>query len=378
MFMKTKIQFLLLLISISFFSCNSTIKKPVAPVSDIDTDFPFVEKLEFEPFSKYDIIGDGFCVIEDSILWYIKMQGADFGSCYNLYTGEKLSTIVSKGRAANELTDLEYFNMVGDSIQFYTYGNRIIKSFAKKDIITNIPMGERRFSLTTIPDSILISRMIKLPNGSVLATIRPTIFEYEQTKMNEFNKKSIAIFNDKEANSYETIDYENFDIEKAGDKELSSNDLIKAAYADGHIAIKDNDIAVLSMCNQFILYTFDIKSRNVVNEKRYTKIQREKVRDEHFISCRVINDKKLEINNIKTNDKYILCMVSGYLSDKDKETKLLKKAIFVFDWQLNPIKEFDLPKKESGYYIISNDCKSVYFCEDNVDGFALYKAEINI
>lgn len=377
--MKTKIQFLLLLISVSFFSCNNTIKKLAVSVSNIDTDFPVTEKLEFEPFSEYNIIEDGLCVIEDSILWYIYMDGkADLGSCYNLYTGEKLSIIVSKGRAANELTDLEYFNMVGDSIQFYTYGNRIIKSFAKKDIINNVPMGERGFSLITTPDSILISRMIKLPNGSVLATIRPAVFEYEQVKMNEFNQKSIAIFNDKEANSYETIDYESFDIDKAKGMELPVNDLIKATYAEGCIAVKDNDMAVFSVSNQFILYTFDINNGKVVNEKRYTKMQREKLRDEHFISSSAINDRKLRIYNIKNNDKHILCTADGYLSEEDEKLGLLKEAIFVFDWDLNPIKKIDLPIKEKGYYIISNDCKSVYFREYNEEGLILYKADLNI
>lgn len=377
--MKTKIKLLLLLISVSFFSCNSTIKKPATSMSNINMDFPVTEKLEFKPFSEYNIIGNGFCVIDDSILWYINMDGkADFGSCYDLYTGEKLSTIVSKGRAANELTDLEYFDMVGDSIQFYTYGNRIIKSFAKKDIINNIPMGERKFSLTTTPDSILISRMIKLPNGSVLATIRPSIFEYEQARMNEFNQKSIAIFNDKEANSYETIDYESFDIEKAKGMELPANDLIKATYAEACIAIKGNDMAVFSVSNQFILYTFDINNGKVVNEKRYTKMQREKVRDENYISPSAINDRNLAIYNIKNNDEHILCMVGGYLSEEDEKLGLFKEAIFVFDWDLNPIKKIDLPIKESCYYIISNDCKSVYFCENNEDGLILYKADLNI
>lgn len=377
MFMKTKMQFLLLLISVSFFSCNSTVKNPTISMSNIDTDFPITEELEFEPFSKYDIIGYGFCVIEDSILWYINMDGADFGSCYNLHTGEKLSTIASKGRAANELTDLEGFNMVGDSIQFYTYGNRIIKSFAKKDIINNVPMGERQFSLTTIPDSILISRMIKLSNGSVLATLRPSIFEYEQTKMNEFNQKTIAIFNDKEANSYETIDYENFDIEKAGDKELSSNDLVKMAYSDGLVGIRNNDMAVFSVSNQFILYTFDINDGNVVNEKMYTEMQRIK-RNKSFTPFSTKNDKHMEIHSMKVSDENILCRVSGYLSEEDKKLGLLKDAIFAFDWGLNPIKKFDLPNRENGYYCISNDCKSVYFCENNEDGLTLYKADLNI
>lgn len=372
-------QFLLLLISFSFFSCNNTIKKSAVPMSNLETDFPVTEKLEFKPFGEYNITENGACVIEDSVLWCINMGGtADLGSCYNLYTGEKLSTIASKGRAANELTELNGFTTVGDSIQFYTYGNKEIKSFAKKDIINNVPMGERGFSITTIPDSILISRMIKLPNGSVLATIRPAVFEYAQAKMNEFNQKSIAIFNDKEAKSYETIDYESFNIEKAKGRELSANDLIKATYAEAYIAIKDNDMAVFSVYDQFILYTFDINNGKVVNEKRYTKMQRRKVRDEHYISTSAINDRKLAIDDIINNDKYILCMAGGCLSEEDEKLELHKEAIFVFDWDLNPIKKFDLPKRKNGYYCISNDCKSVYFCENNEDGLTLYKADLNI
>lgn len=377
--MKTKIQFLLLLISFSFFSCNSTIKKTAVAISNIDTDFPVTEQLEFDFFKKYDIVENGTCIVDGSILWYIRVDGGDLGTCYDLSTGEKLSTIALRGRAANELTELRGLDIIGDSIHFYTYGNSSIKSFAQKDIIDNVPMGERGFSVVTTPDSILISRMIKLPNGSVLATIRPAEV-YEQSKVNELNQKSIAVFNEKEVKTYQIIDYETFDIEDGRrDIDLSTTDLIKATYADGNIAIKDNDMAVFSLKNQFILYTFDIKNGNVVNEKRYTKVQREKVRDgANYMPHNATNDRRLDIHKMVANEKYILCEVSGYLSDEDKETELFKSAIFVFDWQLNPIQKIDLPNREKGYYIISNDCKSVYFCEYNEEGLALYKADLNI
>ena len=79
--------------------------------------------------------------------------------------------------------------------------------------------------------------MVKLPNGFVLATLMPAFSESEKVEMNEFNQKSIAIFNNKEAKFYETINYESFDIGKAKDMELSANDLIKCAYADGYTAL---------------------------------------------------------------------------------------------------------------------------------------------
>ena len=74
----------------------------------------------------------------------------------------------------------------------------------------------------------------------------------------------------------------------------------------------------------------------------------------------------------------ILCDVKGYFSEEDKDSKLMKEAIFVFDWQLNPIKKFDLPDRKNGYYGLSNNGRSVYFCEFNEDGLTLYKADLNI
>lgn len=375
--MKTNAQFLLLLICISFGSCNSTVKNQIIPILNIDTDFPVTEKLEFKLYNKYDILKDGFCMIEDSILWSIKDREDDFGACYNLNTGERLSSIASRGRAANELTELEDFQIIGDSVQFYVYPN-MVKTFAKRDIINNVPMGERRFSVTIVPDSILVRRMAKLPNGSILATIMPASVEFEQVKLNEYNEKSIAILNNKEANFYETINYESFDLEKAKGLELSANDLIKCAYADGCIAIKDNDMAVFSVSHQFILYTFDIKNGNVVNEKRYTKMKRTESRDEMFTSLSTINDRQIEIESIKLNDKYILCDVRGYFSKEDEDSKRYKEAIFVFDWDLNPVKKFDLPYRKNVYYTVSNDGSAVYFRESNEDGLSLYKADLNI
>lgn len=372
--MKNKALFLLLLVAISFFCCKSAIEIPAIPISNIDIDFPITETLEFKPFNKYDIFTEGFRVIDDSILWSFEEGKYDFGSCYNLDTGEKLATIVSRGRAANELTRLEYFDIIGDSVLLYA-GQNTIKTFAKKDIIDNIPMGERKFSVITAPDSILVYRMAKLPNGSVLATIEPALDEFNKGKINEFNQKSVALFTNKEANSYETINYESFDIEEAESAELSTNDLIKCAYSNGAIGVKNSDMAVFSVWGQFILYTFDIKNGNVVNEKRYTKMQRTTGGKGTF---KTTNDRHLSIEYMQTNDKYIMCAVYGYLSEEDRKNKLTKAAIFVFDWELNPIKRFDFSVPQNIYYTISKDCSSVYSCELNEEGLLLYKADLNI
>lgn len=378
--MKTKTPLLLFLIGFSFFSCNDTTKK--STTSDISSDFPTTEKLEIKfsnqlaikSFDKYNISESGICVIDDSILWYVEDGKDNLGACYDLNTGKLLSVIASRGTAANEVNGLTGFKIVGDSILLHE-GRNTIKTFAKKDILDNIPMEYRKVSVTTTPDSIWVSRMTKLPNGSVLATIRPP-FEFEKEKINEINKKSVALFNTNKANSYETIKYDSFDVKAAKDKEIAANDLIKWTYAQGFVETKDNNTAVFSVSDQFILYTFDLNSGSVINEKIYTSPQR--TREE--MSFTTTNDMNLNIQAMKVNAKYILCKVGGYFSEEDKEAELQKEAIFVFDWDLNPLKKFELPDPEDklGYYTISNDCNSIYFCEYNEEGITLYKADLNM
>lgn len=373
--MKKRVQLLSLLIVISFFSCNNAMKKSVTPISNLGTDFLVTEKLEMKLFNKYGISGNGLCVIDDSVLWYLEDREHDFGSCYDLNTGKELSVIVSRGEAANELIELTGLQIEGDSVLIYE-GRNMVKTFAKKDIIDNIPMEDRKVSVATIPNDIFVSQMAKLPNGSVLATIRPAVYPHEKGIISETNKKSIAIFNNNEVKSYETIKYDSFDVEKAKKNEIPANDLIKFTYAQGTIEIKDDNMAVISAHNQFILYTLDLDSGNVVNEKRYTRVRRDG-REGAFTST---NDMSLRIHFMKVNNKYILCKVDGYFSEEDKELELRKDAIFVLDWNLNPIKKFELPDTDGmrGYYTISNDCNSVYFCEYNKEGITLHKADLNI
>ena len=78
-----------------------------------------------------------------------------------------------------------------------------------------------------------------------------------------------------------------------------------------------------------------------------------------------------------SNKKYLFCIVDGYFSEEDKLNKKRKSAIFVFDWDLNPIKRYNLPDK-GRLYPISNDCKHVYEYSKTENGFALSRAALNI
>lgn len=172
--------------------------------------FPTSEDLAFNHFMNYDIDLMNYCAIDDSILWNFEEMDNSLGTCNNLHTGKRLSTIISKGKADYELMEFPSYRFLGDSVQFQTYSINSsggIKTFSKKEIIADIPMNERNFSHIIPPQAIYTIQMIKLHNGKVLSTVGPTHkSDHESMKTDTLNKKSIVIFGDKEINGYETID----------------------------------------------------------------------------------------------------------------------------------------------------------------------------
>lgn len=91
-------------------------------------------------------------------------------------------------------------------------------------------------------------------------------------------------------------------------------------------------------------------------------MQRVPSSDERSTSLSTINEKQIEIESMQTNDKYIICSVRGFFSEKDKDLRQYSKAIFIFDWDLNPIKSMIYPIKKMAitlYLMIVNQCISV-------------------
>lgn len=384
---KKIIQSLLVpLIGLFMFSCDNAEK---FPLSSIDTDFVVVGKLDFQRYKNLTVKHDNFMddvittsninVIEDSVLWFVEpLDHDDYDACicYNLNTGESLALSASPGRAPYQMEGLTGFKIAGDSVYFYE-GRNTVKTFNKQEIIRDVPMEERKFSVTTFPDSVWVSRMTKLPNGTVIATIRPP-FEFEKNNVNGINKNSVVVWDHQAMKGYQTIDYASFDVKKRKRTEIPTNDLIKWTYAQGFIETRGNDLAVIASSDQFMLYTFDVTTGKVVNEKRYTPVQ---YSNEEFCFLST-NDMRQSILAMEANDSYIVCKVGGYFNAEDKEYEVYKEAIFVFDWNLNPIKRFDLPDLgPKGYFSISNDARSVYFNdyaaeEDEFFKLTLHKADL--
>lgn len=104
--------------------------------------------------------------------------------------------------------------------------------------------------------------------------------------------------------------------------------------------------------------------------------------NEEEISFFTTNDKNLSILNIASNNRYIICHARGYFSEEDKKQHTQKEALFVFDWNLKPVKRFALTEEESNcnfcYYRTDEDCQAIYFFKHSEEGVTTYKAMLNL
>lgn len=349
------------------------------PVSDIYKDFPEAETLDFKPSHSY--IADymeSSCYIRDSTFWVFRDTDNNIGSCYNAHTGKKYSSVAAKGNLQNQIQDLEGFHICDNSV-FIRTDYKTIKIFSKKDILNDTPLEERECSVTQIPDSLYISQAIPLADGYFLATLRPALFKHEKVK-NCDNSNSVTLFNSQAVRYFQTIDHSSFNIGKASPNETKAKNLIQWAYAQGNIKAKDNNIAVFTVNDQFILYTLDLKTGNVLHEKRYTEIQR----DGNTMSFSTTNFLKLRIRHIATNARYIACQIEGYFNKEDVKANTFKQAICIFDWNLQPLKRIDLPTDTRdnyfSHYQIADDCSAIYFLKFNEESHYLktFKADLNL
>ncbi len=396
--MKKRYRFLWLLFGIFIFDSHLAVCSSPPTRLDMKRDFTVVEKVELKPFKTYDGLKAWHTWIIDGSLLYVIDHDPwnDLGTCYDFDTGKKLSVLAKHGKAPYELSDkISYktIHVTKDFIVFvpaetiaktvsrkavYTRENAI-KVFAKKDMINNVPLKDRKVIIPAFPDSVWVEQATILPNGAIVAIMpppAPDLQKLEKDARTGMEKKTLMVLGQKGVTYHETLPGDGFpEYNPSLGSKFTPYVTMKRSNARGLFRTRGNDMAVFAVDGQFMLYTFDFNSGKVKNVKRYTDILPLNGGNE------VGNDMGLRVVCLEVTDNHIFCLVSGYFSEADKQSKTDRSAIFVFDWNLKPIKKFELSKLTKGYYTIPMDGSAVYFKQldkENDKNTLLYKADLKI
>lgn len=396
--MKKRYRFLWLLFGIFIFDSHLAVCSSPPTRLNMNTDFTVVEKVELKPFKTYDGLKAWHTWIIDGSLLYVIDHDPwnDLGTCYDFDTGKKLSVLAKHGKAPYELSDkISYktIHVTKDFIVFVpaktiakTVSNKYIpvrenaiKVFAKKDMINNVPVKDRKVIIPAFPDSVWVEQATILPNGAIVAIMpppAPDLQKLEKDARTGMEKKTLMVLGQKGVTYHETLPGDGFpEYNPSLGSKFTPYVTMKRSNARGLFRTRGNDMAVFAVDGQFMLYTFDFNSGKVKNVKRYTDILPLNGGNE------VGNDMGLRVVCLEVTDNHIFCLVSGYFSEADKQSKTDRSAVFVFDWNLKPIKKFELPKLTKGYYTIPMDGSAVYFKQvdkENDKNTLLYKADLKI
>lgn len=357
---------LFLLVVIFLIGCGPSIKHIDGIVSNIEKDFPVTEKLDFHKFAGFPITETGFSVIKDSTLWLMSFESNNtVGTCYHLYNGEKIADVAFMGRAQNEISSLDIFQILDDVVAIQS--GYLLKMFDTQQILDNVPMEDRHVSIVNVPDSMPCRYMWKLPNStSVIATL-----DVEMRGANlSVSKIPMIVLDGKNIRSFQTFDTDSFGWDVDDDTKKAALKLVQREFAQGEMVFRKDSVGAHFMNGQFVFYTFDVNQGTVLNEKRYTEVG---CSDD---GSRLTNEQGLSVVWAKASSQHIVCLVKGYLTTADREAKLSKTALYVFDWNLNPLKKFDLSPIERGYYVVDEELKNVYSCEFDEGGLTLNKAPL--
>lgn len=334
----------LLIILLFLVSCSSSSKKQSdIIIHDTDIDFPTTDTIEFTPRQSFEILDNirSLWCVKDSVLFVEIYNNPDrLGICYSINSGKEISTIINIGRAANEAATSCSFEYGKDSIHFCDIIYHNIKTFAMDDIISK-PLAERSFSLNMIPDSIVTNRFTKIDEKTTFGTNRNSSESscFRNYIYFTYDGKEVSFFGELRKEIFETLDdYKTF-IDK------------RNVFQNITYATCKNKVVVAEYLG-IALHIVDPHQKKIIKERYYNKyITSEDTK---------IATGEYQWSDVFCSDEYIYCISRKKNEKKSVETgrNVLEKHIFVFDWDLNPIRKYFFVGNDK--INLSHDGKSLY------------------
>lgn len=355
--MKKKLLSILLLLA----SCASPRQEDIL-IHNIDTDFPTVDTIAMDYKQTIDMTYHATEItVKDTLLFVLGWNTKNLGYCYSLNSGNTITPIINRGKAANELITQDCsLNIVShrDTIQFIDLVLREIKSISLDDIITK-PMGEREFSKTNAPMAIKSFNYKKIDNSVVIG------YNYESdSKYFVFDNGKITMFGDY-----------NKKILVSRVNQKITNTIAEGQYCPmfaswGSKVISADERGVT-------LELIDVNTKSIVKDRFYMKFSMV----EQFKGGSTCDPVDIYTEKVYCTENEIYCIVKqiNKLKTKGIRERYLDVFVLTFDWNLNPIKKYYVGTSNfDGFkYFMSQDCKKIYCLSTGGEEQTLFEGTIN-
>lgn len=341
-------------------SCASSDTKQIEVViHDIDVDFPTADTITIpsspiQTFYINSLIGS--IHIKDSVIYIRDINPINLGSCYSLNSGNKLSTMINRGNAANEM-QFANFEIIGDSVIFINERDRIIKTFSINDILTK-PMGNRGFSQIRIPDSIQAPQLIKERGDKIFGVYTGTKNNLDKMYFT-IDGNGVSFFGEIREELFEPRDENILTVVKMSP---IFHFMRMCNYGDKNI---------VANCEGISIQIVDSNKKTIDYERHYNKYE---VKEPN-----VHPKSNYGTYSVHCNNEYVFCKVSkrNKVKSKAEGVRIDDNYILVFDWKLNPVKKYYFSLTEDLYRMkISDDCKTFYLLKLEDEKQELFQCQL--
>lgn len=353
---KNYLLFLLLLAS-----CATAPKSvDTFTLEDIDKDFPKTDTIALTHRGTFNILPMIYSfMIQDSVMFSFEENPENFGYCYSINCGEKLSVILNKGKAKNEMSNLFHANIriFKDSIQFTDTNLSNMTTFSVKDIITK-PIGDREFSIVDGSKFMSPSYFMKVDNNIIFGN---TDVGCDHPNANYF------IYDGDSVTYLKEIKKEIFEMEENSEYILNR---VRMSFTPRYASHK-NRVATVDNAG-IMLKVIDVDKKTVETERNYNKFN-------YDYLAKTSNG--LNTKMISCNSEKIYCLSVKSIKQENGEDRSKKRYecfIFTFDWKLNPLKKHYIGtfSSQNSRYYLSENGKKVYLMTLNDEKQELFEAVI--
>lgn len=321
--MIKKVLLSLLVIGTSVFVKPATAQK----LDNVNSDFPKSTPIKrLEPIVLKNIEKIGWSVIKDNLFITNSPTATNHCIAIDMKDGRRIAEFIEIGKGENQMESVESINLYGsDSLMAMT--RKIVKTYAIKDLMK----GDAKANVINHPDSITSLIYTKIDGNTIMGA--------GASYYNRGKKRYYKATNDK-CTTFMDINHDHFNVVMAN----PDGPKYQAKAQDYYSLMTPNKktaLVAMATRNGRILEIINTETMKIEKSKMYNQATINA--EMHPSGKRVAKMYVIGINSFNSvcsDDKYIYVV----MAEKGDEPKTANYSLLIFDWDLKPIKKYDIMK----------------------------------